>query len=172
MSAVHMVLGNAPATDKRIQEIKELTESDTTRQRLKSVIRSGWPDERTDIPEDILSYWNFRDELSEAEGVIMKGEKIIILTSLRKDMLTRIHCGYLGILKCTQRAREAIYWPGICKNIDELVGKCEVCQRYRESNTKEPLILEPIPDNPWDSVAMDLFQWNNNDYTLIVDHCS
>ena len=80
MSAVHMVLGNAPATDKRIQEIKELTESDTTRQRLKSVIRSGWPDERTDIPEDILSYWNFRDELSEAEGIIMKGEKIIILT--------------------------------------------------------------------------------------------
>ncbi|KAL5509950.1 hypothetical protein EMCRGX_G005401 [Ephydatia muelleri] len=41
MSAVHMVLENAPATDKRIQEIKELTQSDTTLQRLKSVIRSS-----------------------------------------------------------------------------------------------------------------------------------
>ena len=172
MSAVHMVLENAPATDKRIQEIKELTESDTTLQRLKSVIRSGWPDERTDLPEDVQSYWNFRGELSEAEGIVMKGEKIVIPTSLRKDMLTRIHRGHLGIVKCTQRAREAIYWPGMCKDIEELVGKCEVCQRYRESNTKEPLISEPISDKPWDSVAMDLFQWNNNDYVLIVDYYS
>ena len=172
MSAVHMVLENAPATDKRIQEIEELTQSDTTLQRLKSVIRSGWPDERTDLPEDVQSYWNFKDELSEAEGIIMKGEKIVIPTSLRKDMLSGIHRGHLGIVKCTQRGREAIYWPGMCKDIEELVGKCEVCQRYRESNTKEPLISEPISDKPWDLVAMDQFQWNNNDYVLIVDYYS
>ena len=140
MSAVHMVLENAPAIDKGIQKIKELTESDNTLQKLKSIIRSG-----IDLSEDVQSYWNFRNELSEAEGIILKGEKIVIPTSLRKDMLTRIHRGHLGIVKCTQRVREAIYWPG---DIEEMVGKCEICQRYRESNSKEPLISEPIPDKP------------------------
>ena len=169
MSAVHMVLENAPAMDKGIQKIKELTESDNTLQKLKSIIRSGLPDDRIDLSEDVQSYWNFRDELSEAEGIIPKGEEIVIPTFLRKDMLTRIHGGHLGIVKYTQRAREAIYWPG---DIEEMVGKCEICQRYRESNSKEPLISEPTPDKPWDSVATDLFQWNNNDYLLIVDYYS
>ncbi|KAL5471566.1 hypothetical protein EMCRGX_G029693 [Ephydatia muelleri] len=140
MSAVHMVLENAPAIDKGIQKIKELTESDNTLQKLKSIIRSG-----IDLSEDVQSYWNFRNELSEAEGIILKGEKIVIPTSLRKDMLTRIHRGHLGIVKCIQRVREAIYWPG---DIEEMLGKCEICQRYRESNSKEPLISEPIPDKP------------------------
>eukprot|EP00731_Ephydatia_muelleri_P036903 Em0351g3a len=74
-------------------EDQELTESDNTLQKLKSIIRSG-----IDLSEDVQSYWNFRNELSEAEGIILKGEKIVIPTSLRKDMLTRIHRGHLGIV--------------------------------------------------------------------------
>eukprot|EP00731_Ephydatia_muelleri_P036364 Em0242g3a len=71
MSAVHMVLENAPAIDKGIQKIKELTESDNTLQKLKSIIRSG-----IDLSEDVQSYWNFRNELSEAEGNHSKGHGI------------------------------------------------------------------------------------------------
>lgn len=69
MNVVHMVLENAPATDKRIQEIKELTESDTTLQRLKSIIRSGdQMTEETYQKMHVQLYWNFRDELLEAEA--------------------------------------------------------------------------------------------------------
>jgi hypothetical protein len=72
-------------------------------------------------------FWNHRDELSQTKGIIFKGEKIITPTSLREVILTKIHAGHMGMEKCKQRARDILFWPGMCKQIEDIVGKCAIC---------------------------------------------
>ena len=49
---------------------------------------------------ELRDYWNFRDELSEADGIILNGEKIVIPPNLRKEMLEIVHRSHLGMVKC------------------------------------------------------------------------
>ena len=107
------------------------------------MIIGGWPDNQSKIPEEVRQYWNFRDELSEA---LLKGERLIIPSSLRQDILCRIHQGHMGVTKCTQQAREGVFWPGMNKDIVNMVGRCKTCQRYQDSNSKEPMVQEQIPE--------------------------
>ena len=97
--AVHMVLENSYATDKDLQNVRKNTETDHSLQRLQGFIRTGWPDNRADLPDHIRAYWNFREELSEADGIILKGEQIVIPVNM---LLSRIHCGRMGVVKCLQ----------------------------------------------------------------------
>ena len=100
--AVNVVVNNIPATDKRMQQIKDATKNDNSLCILKRMILNGQPDIQSQIPEEMQPYWNFKDELSEADEVLLKGEKLIIPSCLRHDILQRIHMGYMSITKYTQ----------------------------------------------------------------------
>ena len=41
-----------------------------------------------------------------------------------------------------------------------------------ETNTDEPLNKHPMPERAWQILGTDLFNWNNNDYFIIVDYYS
>ncbi|KAJ8030282.1 hypothetical protein HOLleu_26647 [Holothuria leucospilota] len=87
-------------------------------------------------------------------------------------MLKYIHIGHMGIEKFKRRAREAVFWPCMNENIDNLISGCGTCQSPRFSNQKEPLYLSLILKYPWEIVDTDLFHWDNNDYLLVVDYFS
>lgn len=84
-------------------------------------------------------------------------------------MLEKIHESHLGVEKCTQRAREVLFWPSMAADIKSVVLKCAVCIEHRNANQKEPMKSHNIPDRPWQVVATDLFHWNNTDYIVLVD---
>lgn len=54
-----------------------------------------------------------RDELTVQDGLVFKGNFVVIPKSLRADMKLKIHSSHLGIEVCLRRARECIYWPGM-----------------------------------------------------------
>ena len=66
-------------------------------------------------------------------------------SSLRPDMLQVIHEGHLGRDKCKARARVSLHWPLMGVDIEEVVDRCVVCQKYRAANQKEPLIPHSVP---------------------------
>ena len=172
--AIHMTVAlyDTPTSDVRLQEVKEATKKDSTLQLLRQTVQSGWPRKRTQVPKEVQEYWNIRDEISETDGLIMKGERLVIPTDLRTEMLKRIHTGHMGIVKCSQRAKELMFWPGMYKAIESMVNQCDTCQEHRGSNQKEPMIPGPTPSHPWEEVATDLFHWNDHDYLIIVDYFS
>ncbi|CAB4000247.1 retrotransposon-like family member retr-1 [Paramuricea clavata] len=139
---------------------------------LKKTVLSGWPDTKRETPVKIKEYWHCREEISEIDGILLKNEKIIIPSSFRPEMLEKIHAGHMGTEKCKKRARDVLYWPGMNSQIEEMVLKCPTCLEYRPSNQKEPMIVQPTPTIPWDTVATDLFYWNNSNYLLVVDYFS
>ena len=50
-----------------------------------------------------------RDELCHIYGLIVKGQRIIIPTEMRREMLNIIHNGHFGVDKCMRRARDTMY---------------------------------------------------------------
>ena len=104
--------------------------------------------------------------------LMLKSQKIIIPKALRQEMLERIHTGHMGVQKCKERARDVLFWPGMCKEIETMMEKCLTCQEYRNAQKKEPLRPHDIPVRPWQMFATDLFVWNNTNYVLVVDFYS
>jgi len=76
-----------------------LTE-DTTLTALRTVITAGWPENKATLPPPIAVYFNYRDEPSIQDGIVLRGESTVIPQSLRADMKRRIHSGHLGIDSC------------------------------------------------------------------------
>ena len=87
-------------------------------------------------------------------------------------MLQRIYTGHFGVEKSKHRARDIVFWPGMGQQIEATVGRCEICQTHSNANTKEPMLSQAIPENPWQTVATDLFSWNSENYLVICDYLS
>ena len=171
-SHIHSLVLSLPVSDQKHIQMLEATVADSTLQTLKQVVKSGWPELRHDVPEGIRHYWPYRDEITEAEGLMFKGQKLIISQSMRTETLQAIHQGHLGMEKCKSRAREVLYWPNINIDIEEMVRKCSACVTHSNSQQKEPLTPHNIPNGPWLKVGMDLFQSNGRNYLLVVDYYS
>ena len=104
-------------------------------------------------------------------GLLLKGSRIVIPTSMRKVIMDQIHDGHQGITKCQDRARASVWWPGVTNHIKDLVTRCEICSRERV-NRAQPLIPGVFPNLPWQVVGTDLFHFNNCNYLLVVDFYS
>ena len=156
----------------RLHELQKKTQDDPILQDLKSNIKNGWPNERNRVLPRTRAYFNFRDELSVQDGIIFKGERVIVPISMRSRMMDKIHSGHIGVEGCLRRAREVVFWPGMNAAIKEYVSNCDTCNTYRKEQPKEPLISQPVPDRPWSRVAVDLFTLEKKDYVIMVDDYS
>ena len=99
----------------------------------------------------------------------MKDSRLIIPSSLRLDTLDKIHAGHQGIRKCRDRARQSFWWPGISKQIEDMVTTWPTCCKHRK-NHAEPKISTPLPERPWQKVATDLFYHSGKTYIIGVDY--
>ena len=116
------------------------------------------------------TYWNYRDELSIVDGIVVKGYHIIIPTKYRPELLSLLHDdSHLGIDKCIQCAKGSIYWPSIREDIKSIVNKCEKFLAHCRHNQKEPYIPINIPVVAWKTIATDLFIFKDKTYILVVD---
>ena len=96
----------------------------------------------------------------------------MIPRSLRRSTLERLHCSHQGIERTKQRARQVVYWPQQDKQIADLVGACQTCQRHLPSLPKEPLVPEPMPSRVFQAVSADYFTWAGRTYLVYVDRLS
>lgn len=69
--------------DDGLNEICVETGKDEQLTLLGKVIQAGWPGERKNCPQSVRKFWNHRDELSKMNGILFKGENIIIPASHR-----------------------------------------------------------------------------------------
>jgi len=157
-------------TPTKYQQIQRCTADELNE--LHSIIRIGWPDTKQETPHSIREYWTIRDELAVADGVVYKGMRIVIPPSMRPDMLSRIHASHLGMTKCKQRAREAMFWPGMSQAIELLVSDCPACNTYQNKQHSESIRITKTPDLPWIEVASDLFEFRGQHYIATVDYYS
>ena len=169
---VHCVTKTLPASPTKLQQIREETERDPTLSLLKETIFKGWPNQRSECPTPLHDYWNFREELTIEDGILLKQDRIIVPPKLRVDILASIHQGHLGIEKSLLRARSCVYWPAITRDITQFVEHCNACQKHQKKNKKEPILQPDTPSRPWETISSDLFEFKGKTYLLISDQYS
>jgi hypothetical protein len=165
MLALSVVL--APTTQ---EKFIVATAADPTLQAVLSLVRKGWPEHRRDCNSATKLFWQHRSDLSECNGLLFKGEQIVVPVSLQSDVLRQIHSGHLGISKCIERAKLTVYWPRYIDQITNLVEGCDVCQEHRHQNPSQPSHPVPIPDYPFQKVGADLYEISGVHYLLAVDY--
>ena len=160
-------------SSRRLMEVREETKRDPALQKLISVLKSPhWPEQKSDLTPDVKPYFTFLEEMAIVDGIILKGERVVIPESMRREMLGIIHESHLGMVKCKQLARDVLYWPGLNKQIEDLVSRCATCQKYRRKQQKEPLLPTEVPHRPWQIVATDLFDLDGHKYLILTDYYS
>ena len=160
---------NLNISDVRLEELKKETKKDLELNKFLEYIRNGWPENKYILPENVKPYYAFKEELSEYNGLIYKNECVVIPKTLRTLILTKIHYAHFGKEKCKALARKSLFWPGMSKQIEDMIENCNTCQSFQRNNTKEPMIKKEIPDEPWEILASDIFYLLGKHYVMIVD---
>ena len=124
------------------------------------------------IPKELHPYWNYRDEISIEDGILLKLHRILIPHTLCMEMLDLIHEGLQGIKKCLLHSRESLFWPGITNKICQTVNKCSTCQSTSTAHRKLPSVPSEIPPHVWHTLGTDLFYWKHSDYLVLGDYYS
>ena len=109
--AVNYITGNYQQhPDKPVMDwIREETSKDATLQLLTKYIRDGWPIDQKKLPKELHPYWNYQDELSIKDGILLKSYRILIPYTLQMEMLYFIHEGHQGIENCLLHSRDSLY---------------------------------------------------------------
>ena len=126
---VHLVKDQAPISDEKFEIFKSETMKDPALSVVSKIVNEDWPENIKDCPTEAKPYFTIREELTVVDGVIFKDNKIVVPSTLRKEMLAKIHESHQGIVRCKQRARECLYWPGMTTQIYNLVSQCSTCKQ-------------------------------------------
>ena len=127
-------------------------------QTLKTVILKGWPDTRQELPTQVTPYYSYRDELTLHDGLIIKGENVVVPESMRMSMKEHLHISHLGGKSMLRRARECIFWPGMSESLKFWLAHVMPVKASPEHNKKShscqlrqspPAKLLVLTYSPW-----------------------
>ena len=157
------------ATDHAVvlDKIREETRKDSALQALIQTIRTGnW--KSTGI--DLKHYYDIRTEIYEADGVVLRGDRIIPPTSLRKRIINIAHKqGHFGIIKTKEMIRNKYWFPLMNIQIENIVQSCFSCQIATNSVHTKPAKMTTIPQPPWEVVELDFCgPFPNGEYAMVL----
>ena len=91
---------------------------------LRDMVLHGWPSNKSDLPATLLPYWTYKHELACYNGVLLKGDRVVIPSSRVSQVLKDIHRGHTGIEKSRLRARRCVFWHNMNVDISKMISKC------------------------------------------------
>ena len=169
-SQIHMMYTKCLALND-METIKDETNKDETSIEIKNYTLNGWP-ERKQVSKEANRYYAYRGDLSVINDIVLKGERVVIPRSIRKQVIETLHSSHLGIEKSKLRARNSVFWPGINKQIEDVCNSCTACIATQRNLQKEPLLNTKIPKYPMQMVGTDLFDWEGLHFVVMVDYHS
>ena len=152
------------------EQIRDRSRQDNSLQKLKETVMKGWPSEKVNAQPEVKEYWNYCDEIAVQDGVLYKGDRVIVPTTMRSTMLEKIHYAHQGVEACLRPAQEAIFWPGMTAAIQDRVTNCTICNEFRTAQTSQPLLTHSIPNRPCSKVGADLCTFESLNFLLILDY--
>lgn len=143
--------------DLRLKTLESAVENNEVLQELGKIIEVGFPQSSNDLSPSIQPYWFVREHLSVDGKLVLKGQRLVIPKSLRRQVLEDLHASHQGQERTKNRARQVLFWPNMNKDVDNIVKQCPQCRLFQASQPKETLMSEPVPELSFQSVNADLF---------------
>ena len=76
------------------------------------------------------------------------------------------------LIKCIQRAKQTVYWPGYVHDVQDMVECCSICQENSRANPQPAIHPRDVPLYPFQAIGTDLFELHGTHYLLTVDYYS
>ena len=163
----------APLVDPTLERIYAAAERDPAYRTLRDLILAGFPENRFEAPPTVRPYWGVRHQLAIDDGLVVYGARLVIPTDLRRGVLERLHKSHQGVERTKRRARLSVYWPGIGKDVADIVTACNQCRQRLPSHAREPMWREDDkPTRVFESVSTDYFHAGGHTYLVYVDRLS
>ena len=166
------LLENKALTSKTTKALQLAVKEDPIMHSLAEVICNGWPDNKRLIPDGLSPFWGYRDEMSLNNGMVYRGNQVVIPFSMQTDMLKKIHSSHLGAESNIRLCKDILFWPGMQSDIKDQCSTCGKCAQYCMENKRQPMMSQPIPEYAWQFVSQDLCQFEGKQILVTVDHFS
>ena len=113
-----------------------------------------------------------RDCVSVVDGILVKGEAVLIPMALRPSIKRRTHSAPLGRDRMLRRARGKVHWLDMASDIKQTADMYETCQKMKPPNPPESLKQLSDGDEPWQKIAHDFFEIAEKHCLTEVDYYS
>ncbi|KAK3909740.1 hypothetical protein KUF71_019749 [Frankliniella fusca] len=142
---VHEVTRSIPMSPDTKKDLEVETAGDVGLAAVTQYYKKGWPQDRHQVIMETRPYWQIRHDIFLEDKLVIFNDRIIVPVSLRPKVLNKLHAAHLGAEKTKARARQAVYWPGLTSDIENMVKACRICERNRPANPEDPLQPHEIP---------------------------
>ena len=140
-------IANETRHDKTLQELIKLIRGNATH--LKPVKNS----------KEISRYRGIFSELTvTGNGILLKGERIVLPASLQERAVELAHRGaHPGQSGMLRRLRAHFFFFGMATKVKDLVSKCKDCSIFVDKKTQDPIVPHKISEKCWEKVSVDLY---------------
>ncbi|XP_055645153.1 uncharacterized protein K02A2.6-like [Toxorhynchites rutilus septentrionalis] len=147
-----------------ISEVVDATKTDPELQAVKQAIMDqNWSSDK------VKPYSAFKNEISHANDLVMRGSKLVIPVALRERMLILAHEGHPGQTCMKRRLRDRCWWPNMDSEAVKICDSCEGCRLVQIPDPPQPMQRRPLPEKPWVDIAIDfLGPLPTGEYILVV----
>ncbi|XP_043245128.1 uncharacterized protein LOC122393295 [Amphibalanus amphitrite] len=147
----------APLVDPSLERIRAAADRDPEYESLREAVLHGFPEHRHEAPPAVRPYWGVRSMLALDGGLIVHGPRL----------------SHQGIERTKRRARLCVYWPGVDRDVTNVVSSCPRCPQLAASHANEPLWQEDDqPSRVFESVSADYFHVAGRTYLVYADRLS
>nr|XP_039270990.1 uncharacterized protein K02A2.6-like [Styela clava] len=143
------------------KQVRNQTCCDADLMEVYDSVMKGWSLFQSQKPS-IKPYYFHKREITAHDGCLMWGSRVIIPNSLRSRLLKELHDGHVGIVKMKSLARSYFWWPGLDKDIENMIKNCNDCQMQQNEPSKAPLHHWEWPQAPWIRVHVDFAGWKRH----------
>jgi len=157
---VSTVISSLPASKQRLGVFVSGQKSDLTLSRVRWYCQHGWPGKH-EVEPMVKPYWEARCSLTLCDDLLLFNNRIVIPHALQKEAIDKIHDGHQGIERCRMRAKSAVWWPGLSKQLAQRVQQCPTCIP-NSSVRQAPLMVSSLPEYPWQVVGTDSLNWTES----------
>lgn len=132
---------------------------------IQAVVKALGLGSKEDLPKE---YKPYAAELCEIDGVLLRGNRLVIPLSLRDRVIELAHEAHPGIAAMKRRLRQKVWWPLIDKEAEACVKRCKQCTLVSTLGAPEPLLRTKMPTKPWTDIAVDFMGPLPSGHNLLV----
>ena len=111
--------------------------------------------DRCSCQKNLPEYYEVFTDLTTIDGVILKGNQVIVPESLRAEVIGLAHEGHQYAEKTLNLLRQSCWFPKMRKDVLGYVGSCVPCLSAIPRVTPVPLQQNMLPDRAWQNLHAD-----------------
>lgn len=172
-------VGNTEDADVISWLVKEILPSALT---LKEIEKESLQDDNLSLIRDAISsgVWDsvpvqykaatIKDDLIEFEGLVLRGDRIVMPSSLQEKIVQLAHLGHQGSTGMKAHLRSKVWFPEMDKMIENVVNNCKPCKMTSVPDRPNPIVRR-TPTKPWQDLAMDFKEGLPSGKSMLVVVC-